>query len=57
MKKIISLLFILSISFAQQKWTRIYGGISQEDGYSVQQTSDGGYIVAGIICSLDKVLT
>jgi hypothetical protein len=28
-------------------WTRTYGGPSNDEGYSVQQTTDGGFIVAG----------
>ncbi len=51
MKNLILLLFILSISFAQQKWIKIYGGIYTDIGYSVQQASDGGYIVAGYTSS------
>jgi hypothetical protein len=32
-------------------WTRVYGGPGYEEGYSVQQTSDGGYIVVGLTTS------
>jgi hypothetical protein len=28
-------------------WTKTYGGENSDAGYSVQQTSDGGYIIAG----------
>jgi hypothetical protein len=28
-------------------WTRTYGGTNDDEGYSVQRTPDGGYIVAG----------
>jgi hypothetical protein len=28
-------------------WAKTYGGIHNDDGYSIQQTSDGGFIVAG----------
>jgi hypothetical protein len=32
-------------------WTRTYGGSSTDMGWSVQQTTDGGYIVAGMTTS------
>jgi hypothetical protein len=34
-------------SLGDTLWTRIYGGTADDVGYSVQQTSDGGYIIAG----------
>ncbi len=36
-------------AFAQDTllWTRTYGGSSYDEGYFVQQTTDGGYIVVG----------
>jgi len=43
-------LFLASTAIADPGdtlWTRTYGGYDWEEGHSVQQTSDGGYIVAG----------
>jgi hypothetical protein len=34
-------------SLGDTLWTRTYGGIFREEGHSVQQTVDGGYIIAG----------
>jgi uncharacterized delta-60 repeat protein len=34
-------------SAGHQQWSRTFGGTSLDEAYSVQQTSDGGYILAG----------
>jgi len=38
-------------SLGDTLWTRTYGGSDWDEAYSVQQTTDGGYIIAGITYS------
>jgi len=45
------MLAFASSSIAQTSWWRTYGGTSDDYGWSTQQTSDGGYIIAGYTAS------
>lgn len=53
----IACLFISTPSTASAPdtlWTRTYGGSAPDAGYSVQQTSDGGFIIAGCTYSFGE---
>ena len=61
-KLILSLIYIIAncyYLFAQPtiQWQKIFGGTNLENAFSVQQTSDGGCIIAGSSSSEDGDVT
>jgi type 1 glutamine amidotransferase len=57
MKKILtlSIFFIFTFIYSQPliQWQKTLGGTGWDTGSSIQQTADGGYIVAGLTSSND----
>ncbi len=47
MKYLVLIVLIYPTFLFSQGWERIYGGEYDDYGYSIQQTSDGGYIIIG----------
>jgi len=52
---LVALYLIKTDSIGNILWTKIYGGTHGSSGLSVQQTSDGGYIVVGSIAKFSMV--
>ena len=47
---------LTAAAVAQQRWMGTYGGASDEYGYSVEQTQDGGYIATGRSASFGNLV-
>jgi|GEM_PF-633534 len=39
---------VKTYSDGNMRWNRTYGGSGKDEGYSIRQTNDGGYIIAGL---------
>ena len=46
-KLLIILLCFPMIGLGQQTWEKTFGGAGDDEAWSVQQTTDGGYIITG----------
>ena len=44
-------------SDGSKEWDKTYGGSGSDDDASIQQTSDGGFIIAGETRSMDGDIT
>ena len=52
------LLFLVNVLFAQNiEWQKSFGGDSSDIAVSIQQTTDGGYIMAGSSRSIEGDIT
>jgi len=44
---LVSFIFVIYADASSEMWSRTYGGAGQEVAYSLVETSDGGYAIAG----------
>ena len=53
-RKIAAVIFLFyagSFLSLHAQWAKTYGGAGEDEAYAIQQTNDGGYIVAGMTAS------